>query len=93
MRRESEKALVDGYHATLVSHLDAEPRTKDRAQTLSKDDCWREYVDGGAGRWIWFLPVLAESQSAPAAQFFHDQLAAFLKDHVLDPKDAPMPRA
>ena len=49
---------------------------------------------GGIGRWAWFLPlfVAAWGTPKPVCQFFHDQLAAFLKDHVPDPSAAHMTR-
>ena len=64
---------------------------------------WSEYVSGGVGRWAWFMAWAASRIGGVAgkdenetqvktAQFFHDQLAAFLHDHVPNPADAPLPR-
>ena len=55
------------------------------------ESCWAEYVAGGAGRWAWFVPYLAHNMPS-IGQYFHDQLAAFLRDHVSEPSEAPMPR-
>ena len=58
--------------------------------------CWQEYVDGGFGRWAWFVGgfdvFFGGEKNAKMCQFFHDQLAAFARDHIPDPRSAPMPR-
>ncbi len=96
-RRACERGLVDAYHAELVAALEkGSPSTSSskssssrRRRSITREEVWAEYVAGGAGRWAWFIPVLG---SGAAAQYFHDQLAAFLRDHVPDPEAAPMPR-
>jgi len=87
-RRDCEKELVAAYHADVVATL--KELGKDSEFTFEM--CWEEYVAGGAGRWVWFVPVLAQMCPAPMGQYFHDQLAAFLHTHVPDPSDSPMPR-
>ena len=98
LRRAHERELVAGYHAELVEALrkkragegDGEGGGEAQAAAFTLEACWAEYVAGGVGRWVWFLPMFW--QMTPVAQFFHDQLAQFLKDHVADPANMPMPR-
>ena len=89
-RRACERRLVQAYHAELVATLRARG-LHEAADRYGIDECWAEYVAGGAGRWAWFVAYLGCKMPA-LAQFFHDQLAAFLHDHVPDPANVPMPR-
>lgn len=91
LRRSCERTLVQGYHKELIEALCARGLSAE-AEKFSFDACWGEYVAGGAAKWIWFVPVLIKMCGTTMGQFFHDQTAAFLKDHVLDPITAPMPR-
>ena len=92
VRRASERQLVAGYHAQVVKNLS--DRGEHGHEAFSAEACWAEYVAGGAGRWIWFVPVLTImlSGNAKMGQFFQDQLAEFLRDHVKDPGGAPLVR-
>ena len=63
-----------------------------QAEAFTFESCWSEYVAGGAGRWIWLLAVLIGRVPPSMGQYFHDQVAAFLHDHIKSPGDAPMPR-
>ena len=53
--------------------------------------CWKRYVHGGAERWLQMLVHVMYASidgglPAHAAQWYHDQVHAFLHDHVeLDP--------
>ena len=91
-RRAAERRLVSGYHRELTAALRARGRA-DVADTYTLDACWAEYVAGGIGRWglVRALAYLAKAMPQ-LGQFFHDQLAAFLRDHCPDPATAPMPR-
>ena len=92
LRREHERAWVEAYHTELVATLRARGLHAE-ADAYTPDACFAEYVAGGAGRWAWFVPLLTGmASSPPMAQFFHDQLAAFLHDHVPEASAAPMPR-
>ena len=92
LRREHERAWVEAYHTELVATLRARGLHAE-ADAYTLDACFAEYVAGGAGRWAWFVPLLTGmASSPPMAQFFHDQLAAFLHDHVPEASAAPMPR-
>jgi len=62
------------------------------AGSMSLHDCVVEYVNGGAGRWFWFLPILAAMCLLKMTQFFHDQVLAFVRYHDITPETAPMPR-
>jgi aminoglycoside phosphotransferase (APT) family kinase protein len=89
VRRECESSLVDVYHTTLTEELRKLGKEAE-ADVYTRDVCWNEYVAGGAGRWAWFIPLFRAN--APMCQYFADQLSAFLKDHVKNPEDMPMPR-
>ena len=90
-RRRCERSLVEGYHRELVAALTSRGLSAE-AGAFGLEKCWAEYVAGGAGRWAWFVAYLGKVMPAAPAQFFHDQLAAFLRDHVPDPSCMPMPR-
>ena len=91
LRRAKAHEWVRGYHAELLEQLRSRG-LNEAADSYPFDACFAEYVAGGAGRWAWFLPVLvALGLPARMNQFFHDQCAAFLHDHV-EPDASPMPR-
>lgn len=90
LRRATEHGLVCTYHAELTASLRANGLEAE-AEGYTLEACWKEYVAGGVGRWAWFVAYLAHAMPN-LGQFFHDQLAAFLHDHVSDPAQAPMPR-
>jgi len=90
-RRAVERELVQGYHAELCANLRGRGLGEE-ADGLTFDACWREYVMGGAGRWLWFVPYLAKMCPPAMGQFFHDQLAAFLHDHLPRAEEVGMPR-
>ena len=92
LRRAHAVEWVQAYHTQLVSALRARGLQRE-AESYTYDACFAEHVAGGVGRWAWFVPVLqAMGLPLPMNQFFHDQLAAFLHDHVTDPSTTPMPR-
>jgi len=86
-RRLCELRLLREYYDALLASN--ETITND---TFSWDDCVRDYSHGGAERWIWLLPLLAEMCSDQMTQFFHDQLQHFLEDHRIDGTNIGMPR-
>lgn len=49
-------------------------------------------MNGGAGRWFWFLPILASMCPPKMTQYFHDQVLAFVRYHNIEPGTCPMPR-
>jgi len=86
-RRDCEHKLVQNYHAELI-------RCGVSKDEFGWDECWEEYKIGGIERWLWFL-VYFIGQEGPLlkwAQFFHDQILAFLHDHQIQPKDLIQPR-
>ena len=87
VRRECETTILQTYFDELQMIL-KKKGMENNNYTIEK--LKSEYINGGVGRWAWFMPFFAGSP--PMAQYFHDQLAAFLKDHVKDPNDSPMPR-
>lgn len=92
MRRAKEHEWVQGYHIELLAQLRSRG-LHEAADAYQYDMCFAEYIAGGAGRWIWFVPFLiAMGLPTPMNQFFHDQLAAFLQDHVEQPSASPLPR-
>jgi hypothetical protein len=92
LRRASERELIAGYQTEVVALLRAKGLDAE-AERFTPDACWAEYVAGGAARWLWFVAAMvAWGLPLKAHQFFHDQLAAFLRDHVPDPAKCEMPR-
>jgi len=92
-RRVHEEALLQDYYAHLTGTGEACTGTKhvDPA-TYSYAQCKEDFVAGGTGRWLWFMPVLDSMCPDKMTQYFHDQTAAFLKDHGVTPENVPMPR-
>ena len=91
-RRACERELVRTYHDALCAELRARGKEAE-AEAYTFEACWAEYVAGGAGLWLWMVPVLVQMiRDERSGQFFHDQLAAFLHDHVPDPAKVGMPR-
>lgn len=86
IRRQHERELMRIYHTCLVSELTEHKDAPDF------HDIWTEYQRGGAGRWLWFVPYLASVCPPEMGQYFHDNTAAFLRDHFPDPASVPMPR-
>jgi hypothetical protein len=85
-REEIWRAAVEAYYARLVA---LNPSVAD---SMSLDDCIAEYINGGAGRWFWFLPILASMCPPKMTQYFHDQVLAFVRYHNVVPETCPMPR-
>ncbi len=86
MRESCWRSAVEAYYEQLVS------MNASVADSMSVDDCVAEYINGGAGRWFWFLPILAAMCPPKMTQFFHDQVLAFVIYHNITPETAPMPR-
>ncbi len=59
---------------------------------MTREQCWDEYVAGGLGRWLFFLPYDGWGAPASVSQFFCDQVLAFIQDHRITPDTVPMPR-
>jgi len=85
-RRASEKELVEVYHKELKAHL------KEDKCCCSWEYCWSEYKVGGVERWLWFLVYFIGNGMGDWAQFFHDQISEFMKDHNLSADDITQPR-
>ena len=60
---------------------------------MTLDECFAEYVQGGLGRWLWFVPMLVNMCPPKMGQFFVDQVAAFIATHGVTEENVPMPRA
>jgi len=83
-RRESERDLVQAYYQEL----------KQGGVDVTWDYCWTEYKFGGVERWLWFLVYfVAQEGMSVWAQFFHDQIRAFMHDHgIMAATDIVQPR-
>ena len=90
-RRTCERDLLASYHKELCRCLRERGKDKE-ADAFTLEQCWREYMQGGSGRWIWFVPYLVEMLPSEMGQWFHDQLGAFLHDHFPNVEDITMPR-
>jgi hypothetical protein len=82
IRSTIERDAVDTYYTELKS------LKPDISMTL--EECWQEYIAGGVGKWMWFLPW--DFGGAAAQQFFHDQVLAFVLTHGVSAQNVPMPR-
>jgi hypothetical protein len=85
-RRQCEEELIRNYYHELTANCGV--------KDFTWEDCWKEYQVGGLERWLWFL-VYFLGQEGPLlewAQFFHNQIAAFLHDHKMDANDVIQPR-
>lgn len=89
-RRKYERRLFDLYYDCLISQgVDA--------TVFTRDMCWEKYVLGGIEKWLQFVVILATiSLSNPshlpwsAICWFHDQVEAFVKDHLDGVKGQPL---
>jgi len=93
-RRLHEEQLLQDYYAHLTGTGEAcSAGTKHvDSSTYSYAQCKADYVAGGTGRWLWFVPVLATMCPDKMTQYFHDQTLQFLLDHGVTPENVPMPR-
>jgi hypothetical protein len=83
VRRECEERLVRAYFEKIQSL---------GVVDYNWESCWKDYVSGGSGRWVWFVPVLADMCPEPMVQYFNDQTLAFLRDHGVTPANVGAPR-
>eukprot|EP00455_Lapot_gusevi_P056644 TRINITY_DN9463_c0_g1_i1.p1 TRINITY_DN9463_c0_g1~~TRINITY_DN9463_c0_g1_i1.p1 ORF type:complete len:396 (-),score=40.23 TRINITY_DN9463_c0_g1_i1:61-1248(-) len=84
LRRREERRLVEAYYEILIEC--------ERVQDYTFEACWKDYVDGGCERWIWLLLLLSGMCPPIMTQYFHDQVAAFVRDHYITPDTIGMPR-
>jgi thiamine kinase-like enzyme len=90
-RRACERQLIEVYYSALCQAGVNEKCEPNNRVTL--DYCWKEYMIGGLERWLWFLVYfLGQDSLLDWAQFFHNQIAAFMKDHGLSECDITQPR-
>lgn len=98
-RKECEEDLIDAYidefirTRMLVDTSDPSCHDISRDSKAMKEYCWHEYKIGGVERWIWFLVYFVGNELYDMAQFFHDQLTCFLRDHGLPEYDITQPRS
>lgn len=85
-RRACEDRLLRAYYEELVSVKAS------IAETYSYEDCKRDYVAGGIGRWVWLLMVITVVCPPSMTKYFHDQTLAFALDNGVTPESVPMPR-
>merc|ERR1712232_1110529 len=86
-RRGCEETLIGNYYQQLIDCGVSK-------SSFSWEECWKEYRIGGLERWLWFLVYFC-GQDGPLlewAQFFHDQIAAFVDDHQIGPDEISQPR-
>jgi len=83
-RKVCEKELVEAYFEEL--------KRQNRAIGCSWEYCWQEYKVGGVERWLWFLVYFVGNGMSEWAQYFHNQIEAFMNDHDLTADDITQPR-
>ena len=84
-RAKVERSMVRSYYDHLTG-LNPDIR-------MTWEECWQEYVFGGAGKFFWFLPMLVTMCPPKMGQFFVDQVQHFVMTHGITAETAPMPRA
>ena len=84
VRAAIERDAVASYHAELTA--------VNARIGMTFDECWAEYVAGGLGRWLFFLPYDGWGAPPATSQFFCDQVLAFIQAHGITPDNVPMPR-
>lgn len=72
-RRSCELKLLREYYDAILTLNESIT-----SENFSWEDCKRDYSHGGAERWIWLLPLLAEMCNDKMVQFFHNQLQQFI---------------
>eukprot|EP00039_Didymoeca_costata_P003080 m.65000 g.65000 ORF g.65000 m.65000 type:complete len:408 (+) comp11693_c0_seq1:108-1331(+) len=85
LRKTLEREAVEHYYKELTSY--------NGGISFSFEECWEEYLQGGLGRWMWFVPVLISMCPPKMGQFFVDQVQAFINTHNFNPENIPMPRS
>jgi thiamine kinase-like enzyme len=85
-RREHEKELVTAYHAKLSKILEG------KGAQSSFEDCWSEYVNGGLGKFMWFLPYLVFKCPPGMAAYFAKKVLDFANDHGITKENIQMLR-
>ena len=88
LRKSCEEQLVREYYDELCQA----PAVAGAASKFTWESCWDEYVRGGSERWIWLLAILSVMCPPKLTQYFHDQVASFLKDHGVTASSVDMPR-
>ncbi len=93
-RATIERAAVEAYFGELSSlnPLVLTSSSSSLSEPWTMDHCWAEYVNGGLGRWLFFLPYDGWGAHHSVSQYFCDQVLAFIKDHNITPETVPMPR-
>lgn len=90
-RKRDEDALLHIYYNALVDPANAGNASL-TAESYSYEDCKKQFAEGGAQRWIWFLPLLSSMCPDMMTQYFQDQVSAFLVDHDLTKDNIGCPR-
>lgn len=91
IRKKLETELLGEYYEILTTT----PKYKVSTTEFPYEMCQREFIFGGAERWIWLLAVIMNMQMPDVAkQFFHDIVSAFLDDYkdVITLETIGMPR-
>lgn len=84
VRASIERDVVAAYYAELIN--------ANGSIDMTFDQCWSEYVMGGLGRWLFFLPYDGWGAPPATSQFFCDQVSTFIQAHGVTPDNIPMPR-
>lgn len=87
-RKACEEKLLKNYYNKLTTELGVS------SVDFTWEDCWKEYTIGGLERWLWVLAYFLGQNGVLLkwAQFFHDQISAFVNDHSIKPCMVTQPR-
>lgn len=97
-RRECEAELMSVYYETLTTPLAHETNSNCDGRVLPSKESYpfeefkKDYVNGGAERWIWLFALLTVYCPPKMTNYFHDQLYEFMKDHGVTAENIGMPR-
>jgi hypothetical protein len=87
-RKMWETQLINAYYKELTCCVGSRVSPED----YSLENCWTDYIYGGAERWVWLLALLTSMCPDIWVQYFHDQLADFLLHHGVTSNKIGMPR-
>jgi hypothetical protein len=85
-REGCERALLRRYWDELKE------KGGEKLSNYTFENCNKDYIDGGIGRWVWLLSLLTSICPDNITQYFHDQVLHFINTHEITPENIVMPR-
>lgn len=85
-REGCERALLRRYWDELKE------KGGEKLSNYTFENCNKDYIEGGIGRWVWLLALLTSLCPDIVIQYFHDQVKYFIETHEINPENIVMPR-